>query len=363
MKVSKIPGLGSYGLFIDDVDFATLSDEEWFEIGDLHLKSLVTILRNVKLSKLDYYKQMSKWGNPRYIATFNFIKKYKMSPYEATQKNIKIDEEDIKWLQYSKPIFETDDKGNMLQMAKITGKKNEKGEPIGMFAEGELLWHSNESGNLNFTPAVSLLGVSGVVGSATGFLTTSDWYEKQSEAFRSELDEMIILHRFTPGKINPGLRQEQDLLMYRNMCPEDDSRVPLVMRSPGGIAGLHFSVHTIHSVEGMSKKESDKFFDRLKKELFVDEYIYDHHYQQDNDLLLFDNSITLHRRLGGVTNRLCYRIQYDYDNLVFGNYKPYLQKEFNQQYNTLMRDYHITMGNTDKLSFKDKIFNKLGLLK
>jgi hypothetical protein len=33
MKVSKIPGLGSYGLFIDDVDFATLSDEEWFEIG------------------------------------------------------------------------------------------------------------------------------------------------------------------------------------------------------------------------------------------------------------------------------------------------------------------------------------------
>ena len=33
MKISKIPGLGRFGIFIDDVDFNHLTDEEWLEIG------------------------------------------------------------------------------------------------------------------------------------------------------------------------------------------------------------------------------------------------------------------------------------------------------------------------------------------
>ena len=42
-----------------------------------------------------------------------------------------------------------------------------------MFAEGELLWHSNESGDIAFTPAVALLGVENVKQSATGFMVTT----------------------------------------------------------------------------------------------------------------------------------------------------------------------------------------------
>lgn len=45
MKITKIPGLGRFGHFIDDVDLSTISDEEWNEIGQLHLKGLVTIIR------------------------------------------------------------------------------------------------------------------------------------------------------------------------------------------------------------------------------------------------------------------------------------------------------------------------------
>lgn len=33
MKISKIPGLGSYGVYIDDIDFAHISDEEWLEVA------------------------------------------------------------------------------------------------------------------------------------------------------------------------------------------------------------------------------------------------------------------------------------------------------------------------------------------
>lgn len=361
MKVSKIPGLGRFGYFVDDIDFNHITEEEWLEIGKLHLNSLVTILRNVNLTKEKYIEQIGKWGTPRDTASYYFTKKHHITPIEALNLNVDVGDEDGKWLQFLRPLLETDEQGRPLALLKVTGKKNEYGEPIGLFAEGELLWHSNESGNLLFTPGVSLLGETGMVGSSTGFMTTVDWYEKQSESFRSELDEMIVLHRFSPGKINPGLRKEQDMIIYKNMCPVDDARVPMVMRSPGGYKGLHFSVHTIHSVEGMSKAESDKLFERIAKELFVPEYTYDHWYKNNNDLCLFDNSITLHRRLGGVENRLAHRIQYDYNNIQEGEYNPYIQKEFQKEYKKQMRDYYKTMGRSNELSFKDKILSTLGL--
>jgi alpha-ketoglutarate-dependent taurine dioxygenase len=174
-----------------------------------------------------------------------------------------------------------------------------------------------------------------------------DWYERQSESFRSELDEMILIHKFTPGKINPGLRKEQDFLMYKNMCPVDNVRMPMIIQSPGGFKGLHYSINTVHQIDGMSYNDSQKLFDRINKELFTDEFIYDHWYQNNNDLCLFDNSITLHRRLGGISNRLAYRIQYDYTNLQDGPYVPYFQSEFKKKYVAEIRDYARVMGDTE----------------
>ena len=59
--------------------------------------------------------------------------------------------------------------------------------------------------------------------------------------------------------------------------------------------------------------------------------MYDHWYTKDNDLCLFDNSITLHRRLGSTDNRLAYRIQYDYSSLV-DQYNPYKTDPFKEEY-------------------------------
>jgi hypothetical protein len=65
--------------------------------------------------------------------------------------------------------------------------------------------------------------------------------------------------------------------------------------------------------------------------MFVDEYIYEHWYQNDNDILIFDNSITLHNRKienGTSPDRLALRIQFDYDKIV-NDYKPFYQDEYN----------------------------------
>ena len=340
MKVSKIPGLGRFGQFIDGLDFDHLTDEEWLEIGQMHLAGLVTIIRNVNLTPRTYNLWMLKWGNPRNLAIYKVAKKYGTKDvrevlYSDEINGIPVAPEDKKWLLTV--INMLADAGADAEILRVTGKKDDAGNPLGMFAEGELLWHSNESGNLVFTPGVSLLAAEGVVGSSTGFVTTADWYEKQTESFRSELDEMILCHKFTPGRINPGLRQDQDIVMYRNMCPEDNE-LPLVIKSPAGIKGLHYSVNTIHSIKGMSVEESQKVFDHINKGLFVDEYTYDHWYQNDNDLCLFDNSITLHRRLGGVTNRLCYRFQFDYGKLASTEQSPYYQEDYATRYVEQVKD-------------------------
>jgi alpha-ketoglutarate-dependent taurine dioxygenase len=223
------------------------------------------------------------------------------------------------------------------RVIRVSGLKDETGRPLGMFQEGELLWHSNESGTLTFTPGVALYAKENVVGSATGFITTPDYYESVSNAFRSELDEMIIRHEFTPGKINPGLNEAQDGIMHKNMCPEP-TELPLVIQSPKGIRGLHYSINTINSIKGMTQSESQAVFDQINKTLFVEKYMYDHWYEQDNDLCLFDNSVTLHRRLGGITNRLCYRIQYQYSTLI-PYWNPYLKEPFISDYNRTIDEY------------------------
>jgi alpha-ketoglutarate-dependent taurine dioxygenase len=340
MKVSKIPGLGRFGIFIDDLDFNNLSDEEWTTIGNLHLSSLVTIIRNVKLTPAEYESWATKWITPRGVTGYRLLKKYNAKSIgEIFFKDdlSDVDQEDIDCFKVFVNYVPQQEAGAETNMMRVTGKKDEDGNPLGMFAEGELLWHSNESGNLLFAPAVSLFGFEGVVGSATGFVTTPDWYEEQTESFRSELDEMIMCHKFTPGRINPGLRKEQDLVMYKNMCPED-SELPLVIQSPNGIKGLHYSVNTINSIKGMSQTESDKVFEYINKTLFVDKYLYDHWYQQDNDICFFDNSITLHRRLGGITNRLCYRIQGDYERITPNKLNPYFQESFANKYEADLKD-------------------------
>lgn len=355
MKISKIPGLGRFGVFIDDLDLSPqkMSDEEWMSIGDIHTNSLVTILRNVKVSFQDYHNRIWQWGTPRSVSFQNFCAKYKIESQEQFNtfslkeeiNGVKIDEKDRQWFKMIEKCTAIDEmNGEFTSLMRVSGIKDEEGDATGMFAEGELLWHSNESGNIFFSPGVSLLGHRGMVGSSTGFVTTVDWYEEQTESFRSELDEMILVHKFTPGKINPGLRAEQDVIMHRNMCPIDDVEIPLVIQSPKGFKGLHYSVNTINSIKGVTEKESQKIFEHINSTLFTEKNMYDHWYQQDNDLCLFDNSITLHRRLGGVADRLAYRIQYDYRHISDFHWNPYFQEPYKNQHKEKLKDSEIFLN-------------------
>lgn len=339
MKVSKIPGLGNYGHFIDDLDFNTITEEEWMELGRFHASDLVTILRNTNLPLTRYEGLMYKWGQNKSLSQFNLIKKYNKTSFaEILDMYDRLDIIEKQFIDGSTQVNATEISKNTT-INRVSGKKDKNGNPLGLFADGELLWHSNEAAQLCFTPGVALYGKVGMVGTTTSFVTTPDWYQEQTESFRSELDELIIVHEWTPGKISPGIRAEQDTLVRFNQAPiNSQPELPLVINSPAGIKGLHFSVNTVKSIKGMTQIESDKIFDYIKKTLFVDKYVYDHWYQQNNDLLLFDNSITLHCRKNSAANRLAYRVSYDMSKISSHRFDRYIQEPFRSRYQNQLNE-------------------------
>ena len=76
MRKSKISGLGDYGVFIDDVSLAEMSDNDWMQLGKEHLTDLVTIIRNVDIQPSEFERKMYLWGAPYVIDGYRIKKKY-----------------------------------------------------------------------------------------------------------------------------------------------------------------------------------------------------------------------------------------------------------------------------------------------
>jgi alpha-ketoglutarate-dependent taurine dioxygenase len=343
MKITKIPGLGRFGVFIDDLDLNNITDEEWVEVGKIHLESLVTIIRSNPIHYSKYYELVCRFGTPGWSGDRKLYKKYGKSLKDLTLSDF--DEED-KCILKNVKRFSVDRK--YPHLGRVTAKKNSKGQSIGIFGDGGLGWHSDGAADMGFIPGVSLMGVENMIGSSTGFCTTADWYEKQTESFCSELDEMVLVHNYRPKLLNLEIIDEQENMYRDNMCPEENSEVPIIIKSPGGIKGLHLAINTFDKIKGISKEESDKIINKISSELFVEEYIYKHWYQSDSDILLFDNSITLHNReikdRQISHNRMAYRIQFDYDKLTGEQYQPFFQKKFQEFRNKQLEEMHIALS-------------------
>ena len=328
-RITDIPELEGYGVFVDDLDFKNITLDEWMDLGKLYMNKLVMIIRKTKLKKKKvFHKVLSKWGEHRqnYAAiTFGKFPWAKGNIHEIlASPDVPADEKE--YIKEFKRIGGlTREDGNILR---VTGKKI-NGYHTGLFDHGELLWHSNECGDLAFTPGVALLGQHGMTKSATGVMVTAPYYNSISDSMRSELDEMVLIHNFVDGKINAN---GENNIVYKNMCPEPDTEIPLVIQSPAGIKGLHYSFNTV------TGSNNDRLLAEVKKG--IEKYIYDYWWENDDDLMIFDNSITQHRRLGDTTDRLCLRYQFDYTYLQDDLYQPYLQEPYITRYTERVQKFH-----------------------
>ena len=329
IRITDIPNLEGYGVFVDGIDFKHLTREEWIDLGKLHLKKLVMVIRKSGLkNKKVFYRVLKKWGEHRQNYAAIVFSKYPWAEgqVEKLLSSSEVSQEDKEHIKEFKRIGgHNRQEGNILR---VTGKKI-NGYRTGLFAHGELLWHSNECGDLAFTPGVALLGQHGMTKSATGFMVTTPYYYSVSDSIRSELDEMVLTHNFVEGKINAN---GENNIVYKNMCPFPNTEIPMVIQSPAGIKGLHYSFNTV------TGSNNDRLLAEVRKGL--EKYTYDYWWENDDDLLIFDNTIVQHRRLGDTTDRLCLRYQFDYTYLHEGLYQPYLQEPYITRYTERVQKFH-----------------------
>lgn len=347
MKVTPINGLGSYGVYIDDIDMDHMTLDQWNEIGKIFIQELVVVMRNIKITKAQYVDWIQKWGIFKNDISPKLIKKYGTVPDSldpSTWDNLS--DEDRRWVSYRQHMLE--ETGDGRYIVRIHPGRTADGKPTGYFSEGDLGWHNNESSSLTFTPCVSLLGWEDMNNSATCFVQSVDAYENLPSGIRSEIEDMVTVHKFEPGRVNQREVDDHDLAeqLRWHFCPQDGVETPLVCTGTNNRKGLHYCMNTRYGIKGTSQQESQKIFNMLDR-IFMDEkYIYDHWYSdQGNTLCLFDNSVTMHRRIGGHGNRKAFRCQFDPSPLLDHPYAPWQNSPtYHRQYVDLMHEFVNTMG-------------------
>ena len=200
-------------------------------------------------------------------------------------------------------------------------------------------------------------------GSATGFVQTVDLYESFSESFRSELDEMVLTHKYVKGVANENEFTDDTLALHiKNVfCPTDGAETPLVCTAPNGRRGLHYPANTRHGIKGMPQEQAGKVFAEIERQMFNGKYVYDHYYSSaGRDLCVFDNSVTLHHRIGNHPERKGFRAQFDVSPIMDKPWLPWEHfPEYHRKYIDEIHNMVNTVGGPLKEHFKlpSKLYN------
>jgi alpha-ketoglutarate-dependent taurine dioxygenase len=322
MKVSKMPGFGSFGAVVDDFEWD--QPQAYEELRELNIKSLVTVVRGGGVDNFQHLVNNSNGLLTRRPGKFAL--KYNTRNF----RNLLTDQDKAFASKHMNTVLGPEFPG----WHRVTGKVNTDNQPIGIFGDTELDWHSNEFMSYDFAPLVLLYGSADMVGSATSFIQTADWYDRQTDSFKSELDELISLCDFDPRKVIPNGRPV-DLELVTITNPNDKNfRKPLILDSIGGHRGINYS-HFITGFEGMSKADSDKIISKIRSELIDAGTEYDYWWENDTgDLLVFDNTICVHMRklrddinmVEKLHKRVGHRLTGDYTNHV--DWNGFIQQEF-----------------------------------
>ena len=137
-RITNIPNLEGYGVFVDDIDFKTMSRQEWIDLGKLHMQKLVMIIRKTGLEKPSFLQVMRKWGQDRQNYAATLFAKYPWAEGNVVKllRSPKLEQQDRDTIREFFRVGGGNLKtGNAIR---VSGKKL-NGKRIGMFADGESL--------------------------------------------------------------------------------------------------------------------------------------------------------------------------------------------------------------------------------
>jgi alpha-ketoglutarate-dependent taurine dioxygenase len=307
MQTLPLENFGSLGAQAVDINLQTASDEELKELGELVLKKLVVYVNaeNASVTPERFQYIQTRWGDP-----------ISSDAGKRLEERVKKDGWNKLYVETARDM-KAMRKDMLPGMIRVTGIKDEKGHRTGMFADGELDWHSNQqSDNDGYAPLIGLQGVEGTEGSSTEFLQTVDALNDLETDTRSEVEQLIAIHSFGADRISRGTSKSQALITNLQLVPEDNTEMPVLAIAPNGDKGMHFPWTSIVGFKDYTQEEFKKLFDYLVNHLWQDKYVYKHMWQ-DGEIVWMDQIVTLHRRPGSDTSkRLLHRMCSNWSNII-----------------------------------------------
>jgi alpha-ketoglutarate-dependent taurine dioxygenase len=271
----------SVGVEVYDIDWNC--EEELLELGRLCASQCIVFL-NENLSVEKLFDVMGKWGDPSRAFTHEYICDKKLTGRH--------------WREILTNLgYISNAAGDYLSqsVAYVSYKQGEKGRPAGMFQNGELNWHCDQCALEDGQRVIGLKSVSDTENSQTQFLCTHDAYESLSSDMQSMVKELVVKNKWFDNAMAPVLNDIQANLLRYNMVPLDGMETSLYTETASGLPGMKIPNCSFDGFVGMSREESDRVMDEIKKTVLQDKYVYTQNWN-DGQVVFMDQEITLHKR-------------------------------------------------------------------
>ena len=195
---------------------------------------------------------------------------------------------------------------------RVTGKKNDKGEP-GLFGHTSALdWHANQASNLKRDPIVWMYGAEGMVGSRTSFINMVNVYENLPDDFKEEIKDIKCYFGYEAGKYSttPYFRDHVN----------KEIPIPLMVTTSANKTAIYYPFLQVFGMTDKSEEEFKKIHNKLVEYILDEEHVY-HHDWINGQLILSDQWLGLHKRweFDKMEERVLHRIALNYKN-VYNKY-------------------------------------------
>lgn len=134
-------------------------------------------------------------------------------------------------------------------------------------------------------------------GGGTAFADTRAAYDGLDAATKADIADLVLAHSLWQSRILGAPQCE----VIQAIRPEDHymARHRLVQRhEPSGRTNLYIAWHA-HHVDGWGVDESRPLLERLLRHAGQPQYTFDLAWQNEGDLVIWDNTCVMHRALGG----------------------------------------------------------------
>lgn len=197
-------------------------------------------------------------------------------------------------------------------VARVTGRKNDKGEP-GLFGHTSALeWHANQASNKERKPIVWMYGAEGMKGSRTSFINMIEVYENLPDKLKKAIANLKCYFGYSKGRYSTS--------PYFKEHVNKHNLFNLVMTNAAGKTGLYYPFHQVFGMDGLSESEFEEIHQELVHHITKEQFAY-HHDWIDGQIIMSDQWLSLHKRweFDKMEDRVLHRIALDYSN-VYENY-------------------------------------------